>query len=225
MSLFIETIRIENGRIHNLSYHNRRMNETRRNVLCQTDVLDLNDYIRPVNYRERTKCRVEYDVDIRNVEYAAYHFRPVSSLRLVVDDEADYRYKSRDRSVLNRLFACRETEDDVLVVRKGLLTDTSICNVAFWNRKQWITPSAPLLAGTKRASLLDQGELVAGDIRPEDLPGYSRIRLFNAMIEFGKSIFRLIRSCFDSDTPCRWHRCRVRSVLDGVNDRLGKRRG
>ena len=55
MSLFIETIRIENGRIHNLSYHNRRMNETRRNVLCQTDVLDLNDYIRPVNYRERTK--------------------------------------------------------------------------------------------------------------------------------------------------------------------------
>lgn len=122
MSLFIETIRIENGRIHNLSYHNRRMNETRRNVLCQTDVLDLNDYIRPVNYRERTKCRVEYDVDIRNVEYAAYHFRPVSSLRLVVDDEADYRYKSRDRSVLNRLFACRETEDDVLVVRKGLLT-------------------------------------------------------------------------------------------------------
>ena len=99
MSLFIETIRIENGRIHNLSYHNRRMNETRRNVLCQTDVLDLNDYIRPVNYRERTKCRVEYDVDIRNVEYAAYHFRPVSSLRLVVDDEADYRYKSRDRSV------------------------------------------------------------------------------------------------------------------------------
>ena len=111
-------------------------------------LLDLNDYIRPVNYRERTKCRVEYDVDIRNVEYAAYHFRPVSSLRLVVDDEADYRYKSRDRSVLNRLFACRETEDDVLVVRKGLLTDTSICNVAFWNRKQWITPSAPLLAGT-----------------------------------------------------------------------------
>ena len=118
MSLFIETIRIENGRIHNLSYHNRRMNETRRNVLRQTDVLDLNDYIRPVNYRERTKCRVEYDVDIRNVEYAAYHFRPVSSLRLVVDDEADYRYKSRDRSELNRFFACRETEDDVLVVRK-----------------------------------------------------------------------------------------------------------
>ena len=89
MSLFIETIRIENGRIHNLSYHNRRMNETRRNVLCQTDVLDLNDYIRPVNYRERTKCRVEDDVEIRNGEYGANHWRPDTSERMDVDDAAD----------------------------------------------------------------------------------------------------------------------------------------
>lgn len=186
MSPFIETIRIEDGQIHNLPYHNRRMNETRRNVLHQTATLDLSDYIRPGNYRERTKCRVEYDNEILKVEYAAYRIRPVSSLRLVVDDEAGYRYKSTDRSVLNRLFACREAEDDVLIVRKGWLTDTSICNIALWNGKQWITPSVPLLAGTKRASLLDQGEIVAGDIRPEDLPGYSRIRLFNAMIEFGE---------------------------------------
>ena len=157
MSPFIETIRIEDGRIHNLPYHNRRMDDTRRSVLHQTGTLD-----------------------------AAYHIRPVSSLRLVADDEAAYRYKSTDRSVLDRLFACRETEDDVLIVRKGLLTDTSICNIALWNGKQWITPSVPLLAGTKRASLLDQGGIVAGDIRPEDLPGYSRIRLFNAMIEFGE---------------------------------------
>lgn len=186
MSPFIETIRIEDGQIHNLPYHNRRMNETRRNVLHQTATLDLSDYIRPGNYRERTKCRVEYDNEILKVEYAAYRIRPVSSLRLVVDDEAGYRYKSTDRSVLNRLFACREAEDDVLIVRKGWLTDTSICNIALWNGKQWITPSVPLLAGTKRASLLDQGKIVAGDIRPEDLLGYSRIRLFNAMIEFGE---------------------------------------
>lgn len=186
MSPFIETIRIEEGRIHNLPYHNRRMNETRRDVLHQTDSLDLSDYIRPGDYRERTKCRVEYDKDILKVEYAAYRIRPVSSLRLVADDEAGYRYKSADRSVLDRLFALREAEDDVLIVRKGWLTDTSICNIALWDGKQWVTPSVPLLAGTKRASLLDQGEMVAGGIRPEDLPGYTRIRLFNAMIGFGE---------------------------------------
>lgn len=118
MSPFIETIRIENGQIHNLPYHNRRMNETRRDVLHQTGFLDLSDCIQPGDYRERTKCRVEYDKDILKVEYASYHIRPVSSLRLVADDEADYRYKSTDRSVLNRLFDLRETEDDVLIVRR-----------------------------------------------------------------------------------------------------------
>ena len=121
MSPFIETIRIENGRIYNLPYHNRRMNETRRDVLHQTGSLDLDECIRPGNYRERTKCRVEYGKDILKVEYAAYHIRPVSSLRLVTGDEAAYRYKSTDRSVLNRLFALREAEDDVLIVRGGLL--------------------------------------------------------------------------------------------------------
>ncbi len=193
MSRFIETIRIEDGRIHNLPYHNRRMDVTRRNVLHQIGTLDLSDYIRPGNYRERTKCRVEYDKDILSVDYAAYHIRPVSSLRLVVDDEVTYRYKSSDRSVLNRLFAFREAEDDVLIVQRGLLTDTSICNVALWNGKQWVTPSMPLLAGTKRASLLDKGEIVANDIRPDDLPVYSRIRLFNAMIEFGEIEFPVDR--------------------------------
>ena len=186
MSPFIETIRIENGRIYNLPYHNRRINETRRDVLHQTGTLDLSDYIHPGNYRERTKCRVEYGTEILKTDYAAYHIRPVSTLRLVAGDEAVYRYKSTDRSVLNRLFASRGTADDVLVVRKGWLTDTSICNIALWNGKQWITPSKPLLAGTKRASLLEQGEIATGDIRPDDLPAYSRIRLFNAMIEFGE---------------------------------------
>ena len=74
MSPFIETIRIENGQIHNLPYHNRRMNETRRDVLHQTGFLDLSDCIQPGDYRERTKCRVEYDKDILKVEYAPIVF-------------------------------------------------------------------------------------------------------------------------------------------------------
>lgn len=186
MSPFIETIRIENGRMHNLAYHNRRMNETRRRLLGQVAPLDLGDFIRPENRAGRVKCRVEYEKEILKVEYAAYHIRPVSSLRLVVADEASYPYKSTDRSVLDRLFALRGAEDDVLIVRGGWLTDTSICNVALWNGEHWITPALPLLAGTKRTSLLDRGEIVPGNIRPGDLFGYSRIRLFNAMIEFGE---------------------------------------
>lgn len=186
MSPFIETIRIEDGRVYNLAYHNRRMNETRRRLPGQVTPLDLGGFIRPENKPGRIKCRIEYEKEILKVEYAAYQIRPVSSLRLVVADGAAYPYKSTDRSVLDRLFALRGAEDDVLIVRCGMLTDTSICNVALWDGARWVTPASPLLAGTKRASLLDRGEIVTGDIRPGDLPGYSRIRLFNAMIEFGE---------------------------------------
>ena len=42
------------------------------------------------------------------------------------------------------------------------------------------------VAGRDEESFVAGSGLVAGDIRPEDLPGYSRIRLFNAMIEFGE---------------------------------------
>lgn len=168
------------------------MNETRREVLHQTDWLDLADYIHPEEYQERTKCRVEYDRTIRQVEYAAYQIRQISSLRLVDGGRVEYQYKSRDRKVLNRLFACRGTEDDVLIVRQGFLTDTSICNVALWNGTQWVTPSRPLLAGTKRASLLDRGMIVTGKIREDDLQNYSRIRLFNAMIDFGEIDFPIL---------------------------------
>jgi len=112
--------------------------------------------------------------------------RPVHSLRLVTCDEIDYSYKSTDRQCLNDLFAQRGGHDDILIIRDGLLTDTSICNVALWNGTSWITPARPLLCGTMRAYLLDKGLVQAEDIPVEDLPKYTRIRLFNALIGFGE---------------------------------------
>lgn len=184
---FIETIRIEDGKIYNLPYHNEWMNRTRSEVLGVMDCnLDLSDYIHPEAYGERTKCRVEYLKDIVKVEYFTYYVRPVRSLQLVVCDDADYRYKSTDRHLLNDLYAQRMGRDDVLIVRNGLLTDTSICNVALWNGESWLTPARPLLQGTKRASLLDSGMITSKDITAKELREYSSIRLFNALIDFGE---------------------------------------
>lgn len=180
---------MEGEMVKNLSYHNRRMNETRRAVFGEVPVLDLSDYIDPEGYRERTKCRVVYTTGIEKVEYIPYRIRPVGSLRLVRCDEVDYPYKSADRGLLNDLFARRGVCEDVLIVRKGLITDTSICNVAFGNGIAWYTPREPLLYGTCRASLLDRHELIEADIRVEDLYHFSTIRLYNALINFGEIEF------------------------------------
>lgn len=186
---FIETVCIEEGKIGNLAYHNRRMNKTRQDIFGPLPPLDLADYIVPEPYRERTKCRVEYRTGIEKVEYDSYRIRPVRSLRAVGCDTVEYRYKSSCRDVLNGLFAQRGECDDILIVKNGFLTDTSICNVAFWNGSVWLTPRLPLLEGTRRAYLLDRGEMVMSDIRRGDLSQFSRVRLYNALINFGEIEF------------------------------------
>ena len=46
-SPFVETIRIEKGRIHNLPYHNARMNRTRRELFGAREEIDLAGYDHP----------------------------------------------------------------------------------------------------------------------------------------------------------------------------------
>lgn len=186
MCLFIETIRIENGTIHNLAYHNERLNRTRNWFWKNCATLDLTNYIQPVQSEEVIKCRVLYDKEIREITYAPYSVRSIDTLRVVCSDEIDYTYKSIDREYLSRLYALRETADDILIVKKELITDTSIANIALYNGSEWHTPKSPLLKGTQRAFLLDQQIIKEEEITLKQLFTYSRITLFNAMITFRK---------------------------------------
>ena len=93
-SPFVETIRIEKGRIHNLPYHNARMNRTRRELFGAREEIDLAGYIHPGPQQEGTKCRVEYTREVLPVEYVTYRMLSFNSLRLVTCDEIDYVYRS-----------------------------------------------------------------------------------------------------------------------------------
>ena len=186
MCLFIETLRIEDGKVWHASLHDRRMNDTRRAFFGLVPDLHVMDYLRPEAYTARTRCRLTYARDVIRVEYFPYRVRPVHSLQLVVQDDIDYRYKQADRRVLDEAFALRDTADDVLIVRHGLLTDTSIANIALWDGCEWHTPAQPLLAGTQRRYLLDTGQIKETDIPVASLGNYRHIRLFNALIPFGE---------------------------------------
>ena len=133
------------------------------------------------------KARVVYgEKGIEDLSYSPYAVRHVHSLALMQADTIDYTYKSAGREPLNCLFALRGACDDILIVKQGLLTDTSIANIALSDGTHWYTPAHPLLKGTKRAALLEEGILQEKDIRPEDLPSFSTVRLFNAMIDWGE---------------------------------------
>ena len=184
---FVETICVEKGKALNLKYHNDRMNRTRRAFWGNTiEEYQLENWVCPEGRETCTRCRVLYGMYINKVEYFPYQVREVQSLKLVECDEAYYRYKSVDRSLLNRLFNQRGTADDVLVVRHGFITDTTIANVALYDGENWYTPSHPLLKGTRRQGLLDEGKISERDIQVKDIARYQKIRLFNAMIPFGR---------------------------------------
>lgn len=55
--------------------------------------------------------------------------------------------------------------------------------------EQWHTPSHPLLKGTHRQFLIDNGMMVEREIKTDELSRYTKIRLFNAMIHFGEIEF------------------------------------
>ena len=187
MCRFIETICINDGVIENLSAHDERMNNTIR-VHYGSSVIpvSLEDFITAEGCKGRTRCRVEYTSAVEKVEYFPYSIREVKSLQLVNDDMAEYSFKYADRSVLDRNFALRGNADDVVIVRSGMLTDTSIANIALYKEGKWFTPKYPLLKGTRRAGLLAEGIIEEDIVMADSLHKYEKIRLFNAMISFGE---------------------------------------
>jgi 4-amino-4-deoxychorismate lyase len=188
MCLLLETIRIENGLIRNLKYHHGRMNKTRKKLFICNDRLDVAEIIKNEltsnKKKDIFKCRITYAKHIEKIESLPYQIPTITSLKLVMDDEIDYSYKFIDRSHLNRLYKKRGNCDDILIVKQGLITDTSYANVLFDNGKEWLTPTHPLLKGTQRSRLLDKEIIRVAEIRLEDLYHFKKARLINAMIYF-----------------------------------------
>lgn len=187
MYRFIETICINDGVIENISAHDERMNNTiRMHYGSSVTPVSLENFITAEGCKGRVRCRVEYTLVVEKVEYFPYSIREVKSLQLVDDDSAEYSFKYADRSVLDRNFVLRGDADDVVIVRSGMLTDTSIANIALYKEGKWYTPKYPLLKGIRRAKLIAEGFIEEDIIMANCLQEYEKIRLFNAMIGFGE---------------------------------------
>ncbi len=180
--LLLETIKIENGVIHNLPYHQERCTKSRQAIYGDTDILELKTHISPPP-KGLYRCRILYAKDIHTIEYIPYIPKIISSLKIITS-EVDYAYKYANRDALNSLLAKEEVYDDILIEKNGYLTDTSIANIAFYDGTQWITPENPLLKGTMRQKLLDEGFLQTKQIKVANISTYTQVALMNAMIGF-----------------------------------------
>lgn len=185
MSLLIESIRCQDGTFHNLVYHQRRVNHAFRSLFHSQphNLTRLLESVQP----PPTGCwkwRIEYDETSACTELVPYKPRVVKRLLAVHDDAISYPHKYRDRSDIDRWFRLRGICDDILIIRNGEVTDTSIANIVFRRGRDWYTPLHPLLPGTQRQALIDAGKIRPIVIRKEDIPSFESFRLINAMIGF-----------------------------------------
>jgi len=175
---YFETIKCEDSEVLNLDYHNKRV----ANTIALN--LNLQEYVYPPS-NELLRCKVIYSEDgIDDVLYFKYKKREIKSFKIIVDDNIDYSKKYMDRIELDSLYNKREDADEIIIVKNGFVTDTSIANIAINDGSSWITPKVPLLYGTTRARLLEEKMIFEKDITIEMLKKAEKIALINAMIDF-----------------------------------------
>jgi 4-amino-4-deoxychorismate lyase len=78
----------------------------------------------------------------------------------------------------------RDDCDDILIVKKGNITDSSYSNIVFRRGKNWYTPWSALLKGTMRQNLIDNNKIFQEQIELEDIESFKSFKLINAMLEF-----------------------------------------
>ena len=175
---YFETIKVKDGVLANVAYHQNRLDAT-----LHTTTYNLAKIILPPK-EGLYRCRFVYDENGYDVEFLPYVKRVVKKLKIIHHDTIEYSRKYSNRAELDALFAKKKDGDDVLIIKNGLVTDTTIANVAFFDGQEWFTPKTPLLQGTMRQKLLDEGKIKAKDITLQEIRSFKKIALMNAMIDF-----------------------------------------
>jgi len=175
---YFETIKCDDKEIFNLDFHNSRVAATiGKNI-------DLNEYIYPINSK-LLKCKVIYnDDEILDVSYTEYKKKEIKSLKIIYDDKIEYSKKYLNREELDRLYEKKQKADEIIIIKNGLVSDTSIANIAIYDGTNWYTPKKPLLNGTSRQRHLKLQNIIEKDLSVADLKSAKKIALMNAMIDF-----------------------------------------
>jgi 4-amino-4-deoxychorismate lyase len=135
------------------------------------------------------KLRFLYNKDRFTFELLPYTSRKIERLKLIEIDSYSYDHKFTDRSGLDNAYKLRGDCDDVLLTKKGFLTDTSYCNILLFDGTQWVTPEKPLFGGVQREFLIDQQRVTPKQIHVNDLSDFISFQLINALNPFEENQF------------------------------------
>lgn len=174
-----ETIKVEDGKLLNLEYHQKRVDYTRE-FFGFEDKLELKKQSFELPQRGEFRLRVDYDKEIKSFTCKEFKSRAFKEFKIVKSD-IEYNYKYANREELDAL---KEDDKEIIIVKNGFLTDTTIANIALQKEGCWLTPKTPLLRGTTRARLIDSGFLKCENLTLTDLKKAENFAIMNALVGF-----------------------------------------
>lgn len=185
-----ESLCVQDGKLLNSQWHENRFQTSYNQYYGSPAPFFLLEGLNiPNNFSKgRVKLRIRYNQKDRIFHFEHYQTQKIESLQLVYTEELDYSYKYTERENLNALFAQKGKSDDVLIVIKGRITDSSYANVVFFDGNEWWTPNHPLLKGTCRARLLSQEIIKEILLEVNDLKNFKGLKLINAMRDMDQPI-------------------------------------
>jgi 4-amino-4-deoxychorismate lyase len=173
---------ITNGEVQNIAYHQARFERTQKELFGVISDIKLESYIDITN-NINMRCKLVYTDIIESNELLPYTKKMIKKL-ILLESDIEYTYKLADRHELDYLYDKRGAADDIIIVKDGLVCDTTIANLAFFDGFKWLTPKKPLLNGTTRQRLLDEGFLSVADIEAKNINNFKQVAIMNALRGF-----------------------------------------
>lgn len=192
MSLLFESIKYEEGKLCNLSWHEKRMKASIYKLFGKNKSFNLKKILAtqlPTSTK-LYKCRLEYDQNgISAIKWEAYKRKNINAILFIKNDEIKYYVKLTDRSCFEKYTKDLPADAEVIFIKNNYLTDSSFSNIALYNGKEWHTPTYPLLKGTARERLLQEGKIISKKIKYEQLHRYKKISFITALNDLNQIVF------------------------------------
>lgn len=187
-AMLFETIRVEDGHLCHLDFHEERLNCSRRALFPQAAPISLHCAIDipPEFQKGIVRCRVDAAAEVTQIRFSPYQLKIIKQV-VLIESAIEYPHKYSDRQALDALLQSYSDSDEVLIARDGYIRDASIANVAFYADGSWYTPDVPLLPGTTRARMIAEKALIPRAIHKDDLGRYESVVFLNAMRGFDPS--------------------------------------
>ena len=186
MSQFFESIRVNDGVVENLNFHQARVNKTLNAFDASQHSIDLTKIIQQLVLPTLGlfKLRISYDL---NGNYEAkcnpYQYKQINDFALVDIKGHRYDYKYANRDWINEALA-QSGKDEMMMHDDGLIKDCSYTNIVFFDGANWYTPESPLLEGTQREKLIQEGIITPKALYVSEVPNFQKFKCINAMIHW-----------------------------------------